>query len=676
MIVHATNRKSMRPSSAVSRDRARSLWVLAALASAAFVLQTAAASAVIVHIENGKALSFQPLRGAAPHSALKRFDAIFTNLDYNGGPVMPSNTNYMIYWAPAGSPAYPSEYQTGVNRYLEDLADDSGGHQNVDSVSTQYNDAAGQFANYESHFGGAHVDTDPYPANGCAKATICLTDAQLQTEIKKFIEAEGLPMGLTTEYFLLTPPKVESCFEPNGAECSAGSTKPVYCAYHGNIPVGETQIIYSNDPFVSAPAVKGCDDGNHPNGNASDGAIQGGLSHEHNESITDPEPNNAWTDFGGETGEIGDKCGGETGAPIGETVANVPYNQVIHGHFYWYQEEWSNQGASCLQRFAFSGEAAKASFTVTPAVGNQVHLDASASTAPGGVAHYNWQLNDSPGEEPSEPIETSTSTLSYSFGQGGPHTVALTVLSANGTSMGAARKFTMPFAEFSVLTAVPVAGQAVAFDASGSSAGTGLITGYAWDFGDGTKGSGVAPTHTYAATGEYEVFVSVTDSSGFTAGESQTLIVGPSSAQAGEGGGAGNIVPAKAVVLTPPSVLPPVVAAQTASATVVRTKSSGTGSADVFVRVSSAGLLGLTQTRPASTAKRRRAPSLLRSVSVHSFTAGVVKLHVQLTKAGARMLARKHRLKVTVTITFTTVTGLHAQSRQVTLTLTQSRRRH
>ena len=56
----------------------------------------------------------------------------------------------------------------------------------------------------------------------------------------------------------------------------------------------------------------GCDDGNHPNGTTSDGVLEGGLSHEHVESITDPEPNNAWTDFanGEPTGyEIGDKCG-------------------------------------------------------------------------------------------------------------------------------------------------------------------------------------------------------------------------------------------------------------------------------------------------------------------------------------------------------------------------------
>jgi len=56
----------------------------------------------------------------------------------------------------------------------------------------------------------------------------------------------------------------------------------------------------------------------HING-PSDSALFGGLSHEHNESLTDPEPNNAWTDFGGSgetTGyEIGDKCARSSNPP-------------------------------------------------------------------------------------------------------------------------------------------------------------------------------------------------------------------------------------------------------------------------------------------------------------------------------------------------------------------------
>ena len=302
-------------------------------------------SAVVIHLRNGKTRSYLPLRGA--FSTVKVFSEA-APLEYHGGPIMPSNTNYTVYWDPAGAPAYPPEYESGVNKYLEDLAHDSGGVQNVDSVSTQYKDVAGEYAKYESHFGGALIDTNPYPVNGCTAAAICLSDAQLQAELTSYVKAHGLPTDLTHEYFLLTPPGVESCLEPG--VCSAGSTSPYYCAYHGDIAVTGGVIIYSNDPYVTGNP--GCDDGEHPNNSTSDGVLVGGLSHEHNESITDPELN-AWYDASG--AENGDKCrtfveSSEFGTPLGTAPDGSRYNQLINSGLYWYQQEWSNEGLRCLQR--------------------------------------------------------------------------------------------------------------------------------------------------------------------------------------------------------------------------------------------------------------------------------------------------------------------------------------
>jgi hypothetical protein len=401
-------------------------------------LAPAGAQATIVHVEGGPTLSYQPVRQAAP--ALRSFDEFFSNLDYNGGPVMASNTNYAVYWAPSGAPEYPAGYKQGLNTFFEDLANDSGGTANVESVSAQYNDAAGQFARYQSHFGGALIDTDPYPANGCKAAPICLTDAQLRGELTKFVKAQGLATDLAHEYFLLTPPTVEDCFQPGGRECSAGAVNGFYCAYHGAIRVPGGVLVYSNDPYVTGNP--GCDDGNHPNNSPSDGAIEGGLSHEHNESVTDPEPNNAWTDIGGSGGEIGDKCrtfeaSSEYGTALGTAEDGAKYNQLINGHDYWYQQEWSNQTNQCLQRLTFSGAEPTATFTSTAGAGDEVTFDASGSTAPGGVAHYNWQFNDGPGL--STPVETTTPTLAHTFPSASVYTVALTVFAANGTSIGTAR---------------------------------------------------------------------------------------------------------------------------------------------------------------------------------------------------------------------------------------------
>src|SRR5579885_1908225 len=73
--------------------------------------------------------------------------------------------------------------------------------------------------------------------------------------------------------------------------------------------------------------------------------LVGGLSHEHNESITDPVPNDAWTNGAGVNHgqEDGDQCQRQMGTPLGTAPNGAKYNQVINGHFYWYQEEWSNQ---------------------------------------------------------------------------------------------------------------------------------------------------------------------------------------------------------------------------------------------------------------------------------------------------------------------------------------------
>ena len=506
--------------------------LVALLAAVALLAGASPASGAVVRLASGKTLSYQPLRAEA---TIKPFDAFFDNLDYNGGPVMPSNTNYAVYWRPEGAAAYASDYQAGVNQYFEDLAHNSGGHENVDSVSTQYNDAEGHFAGYDSHFGGALIDTDKYPANGCSRAPICLTDEQLREELVKFVKAHGLPRDLTHEYFLLTPPGVEDCFEASGFECSAGAEEAEYCAYHGNIPLGaEGEIIYSNDPYVTENL--GCDDGNHPNGTTSDGVLEGGLSHEHNESITDPEPNNAWTDFGGAGGENGDKCrtfapSTEFGTPLGKAPNGAKYNQVINGHRYWYQQEWSNQGSHCLQRFTFSGSEPIATFTATPEAGTKMKFSAAGSTTGTGV-RYNWQFNDS--GFPGIPKETTATTITHEFPDAGSHLVALTVFAKDGTSIGTAQVVgagdEAPTAAFSVTTASPKVGAPVSFDASASKDPDGSIASYSWNFGEGSPaGGGPTPSHTYAVGGTYTVSLTVEDSSGQTASTSHQVTVAKAS---------------------------------------------------------------------------------------------------------------------------------------------------
>jgi subtilisin family serine protease len=64
------------------------------------------------------------------------------------------------------------------------------------------------------------------------------------------------------------------------------------------------------------------------------------------------------------------------------------------------------------------------------------------------------------------------------------------------------------------------------FDGTASSDPDGSIASYAWNFGDGTSGTGATVTHTFAAAGTYTVTLTVTDNQGATGSTSRSVAVG------------------------------------------------------------------------------------------------------------------------------------------------------
>lgn len=63
------------------------------------------------------------------------------------------------------------------------------------------------------------------------------------------------------------------------------------------------------------------------------------------------------------------------------------------------------------------------------------------------------------------------------------------------------------------------------FDASGSTDADGSISDYFWQFGDGATSTGITTTHTYMATGTYDVLLTVTDDGGATSSDSLIVTV-------------------------------------------------------------------------------------------------------------------------------------------------------
>jgi hypothetical protein len=257
------------------------------------------------------------------------------NLAYHGGPVMHTNKVYAIYWVPSGF-AIQSGYDTLINQFFGDVAADSGKTTNVYYSDTQYYDGGGSIA-YSSAFGGSVVDTHALPSSGCSDAytSVCLSDAQIRSEIDR-VATDNKWSRSGAIFFMFTGKGIGSCYASSSCAFSQ------YCAYHSNFNSTSGNTLYANMPYADTVAA-GCDVGNHPNNSEADATINV-TSHEHNETITDAL-GTAWFDRRGY--ENGDKCAWNFGTQLGGG-SGAQYNQVINGHTYELQQEWSNKSSGCV----------------------------------------------------------------------------------------------------------------------------------------------------------------------------------------------------------------------------------------------------------------------------------------------------------------------------------------
>jgi PKD repeat protein len=359
-------------------------------------------------------------------------------LTYHHGAVMHAERFYELFWTPSGH-GLPSAYKAGLGSWLTEVAAADYTPTNLFSVDQQFYDTlsggAKRFVPYAITNGGQLTDTDAYPAKQCSDdgMTVCLTDPQIQAEVKKYVAAHGLPTGPGTEYFVFTPNNVGSCFDSTSSSCAYTS----FCGYHGFIGTARasTEILYANMPW--AYNVSGCDTNlafgtGYANGDAIDPVV-GVLSHEASETMTDPNLDAWYQDAGTDAGyEDGDKCAyvyGNGGYGSTTGLANNGlgfYNYTLAPDQYLMQLEWDQRLKNCSR--TNTDTQPTVSITPTTATHGVARTFTANVTDPAGISTIGWTFGDGTA------ATTTTATVTHTYATAGTKTMTVLVTDGHGNT--------------------------------------------------------------------------------------------------------------------------------------------------------------------------------------------------------------------------------------------------
>ncbi|MGY2002145.1 PKD domain-containing protein [Blastococcus sp. SYSU DS1024] len=276
-------------------------------------------------------------------------------------------------------------------------------------------------------------------------------------------------------------------------------------------------------------------------------------------------------------------------AEVGGTAHTTPTAMVDAGS--WVVSVWSDRSSSARTFAAPSATAVRSNLA---GVGNG---DIASLVADGGAPVPAGQVG---GLTATVPVASGRATM-------------LTVVLAPGDG-------TLPPANVAPTAAIEstCASLTCSFDATGSTDADGTVTGFAWDFGDGQVATTATAEHTFAAAGDHEVTLTVTDDDGATSVATSTVTVAapPSASGIGLRGSSGS---ADRVVTSAALEVPASVQAGDGLLLVLSTNSTVTGAApagwaevgrvtaadlnpttQVFSRVAAAGDAGTTVAVPLS----------------------------------------------------------------------------
>jgi hypothetical protein len=246
----------------------------AVAALATFLVLAPSAGAVVTEV-GGTTVGLQPRTEVLGEGSPETF------ANNSGNAILNGTSVYSVYWDPTGVFFHHHhEWLTKVDTFFQQMGVGSGGLGTVFAALGQYRQRSNAAAVYNTVFKGSYTDSTPYPTAGCVDpkplsvgAKTCLTDAQLRGQLQSFISAHSLPKGMSTIYYLITPPGVAVCLDGAATHCSdysvsAGeeakeehnsvSYKQSFCSYHGDInpdaaAEGDANtILYATIPWTAA----------------------------------------------------------------------------------------------------------------------------------------------------------------------------------------------------------------------------------------------------------------------------------------------------------------------------------------------------------------------------------------------------------------------------------------
>jgi hypothetical protein len=240
-------------------------------------------------------------------------------ISYHGGPIILGTTNVYFIWYGAWS-------GNTATTILPDLASNIGGSPYF-GINTTYTDGSGRAVTNSVAYKGSTSD-----AYSQGKK---LADANILAIVDKAISGGGLPYDGNGVYFVLTSADVS---ESSGF-CSR------YCGWHthGTLSSG-ANVRYSFIGNADACPTSCEAQTTSPNGNAGADGMASIISHELEESVTDPD-GNAWFDSRGQ--ENADKCAWTFGTTYAASNGSKA-NMKLGTRDYLIQQNWVNaSGGFC-----------------------------------------------------------------------------------------------------------------------------------------------------------------------------------------------------------------------------------------------------------------------------------------------------------------------------------------